>query len=454
MSLIRTNLIGWSLGDTFTAAQANAIDLNIINALDKRPGQTDSLGSRVQCAGAGRIVPTFFTAVDANADITVSDGRSIVYLGTTLTADRTYTLKNTGAVPGDTIRFIATNTYMFKSVVKNDEGDVLGIVSAYYGNVGATSDLTAVFDGTQWRSPKPLKNTQVLFNSSATWVCPISGLYMLRMWGGGGGGSGGTNAQNATNSWTCGGGGGGGALLRTEFIQCTEGASYSFTRGEGGAGGGPAAEGQPGGDSSFIGAGVEVYAFGAMGGAPGNGVVTSQDMLVAAAGGSPVRSNEDTRPGWGSITGAFLNMADAAWSLTSFRSGLELAAGGCGSVGNTVSSYGYGASRRGRGNANNIQGGDGGSKGNDAGTYRGGGPGGGGGAGPMQIVTGAAGGGNGGAANASGAGSSGLNGQNAPGNSGWGGGGGGGGGSGSVSGGAGASGGAGGSGAGRLILIR
>lgn len=56
MSIVRVNPSGWAFGAKFSSAQGNALDLNTTYALDKRAGQTDTLGSVVSTGGSGKIV--------------------------------------------------------------------------------------------------------------------------------------------------------------------------------------------------------------------------------------------------------------------------------------------------------------------------------------------------------------------------------------------------------------
>ena len=54
MTIKRSNPLGWFSGDSITPAQANAMDINITNGLDKRDGYSDTLASDITvAAGAG-----------------------------------------------------------------------------------------------------------------------------------------------------------------------------------------------------------------------------------------------------------------------------------------------------------------------------------------------------------------------------------------------------------------
>lgn len=68
MSITRVNPIGFALGDTFTAAQANGIDQNTTFGLDKRSGQTDTLASNITVTGTVTVPGNI--AVPGNIDIT------------------------------------------------------------------------------------------------------------------------------------------------------------------------------------------------------------------------------------------------------------------------------------------------------------------------------------------------------------------------------------------------
>lgn len=52
MSITRSKLGGWGVGEKLTSSQANALDINVTNALDKRTGQSDTLASTVSLTGA------------------------------------------------------------------------------------------------------------------------------------------------------------------------------------------------------------------------------------------------------------------------------------------------------------------------------------------------------------------------------------------------------------------
>jgi fibronectin-binding autotransporter adhesin len=66
MSLSRTKT--WAFGEKLTSDQINAVDGNIVNALDKRSGQTDTLASAVTVTGA----TTFSGTTAINGAMTVT----------------------------------------------------------------------------------------------------------------------------------------------------------------------------------------------------------------------------------------------------------------------------------------------------------------------------------------------------------------------------------------------
>jgi hypothetical protein len=68
-------MIPFGVGSKMTSAEANAMDVNVTNALDKRAGHTDSLESEVAVASGGSVT------IASGATLTAAPGSSIVGFG-------------------------------------------------------------------------------------------------------------------------------------------------------------------------------------------------------------------------------------------------------------------------------------------------------------------------------------------------------------------------------------
>lgn len=141
MTLQRTKSPDFQLFEKFTSVEANAIDQNIENALDKRSGQTDTLGSAVTCSAGGRINPR--TVTGADADTTYSSQNTVIVVPN-LTTTRNYTLSTTGVVTDDRI-----------TILGNTSGDITvidGVSSTSIATVGSTGVQWIEFryNGTNW----------------------------------------------------------------------------------------------------------------------------------------------------------------------------------------------------------------------------------------------------------------------------------------------------------------
>lgn len=443
MSLSRVYPAGWSVGEKLTSAQANALDVLVTGALDKRNGQSDTLQSVVAATGAGRVVDSYAVGPDADATLQLSVANR-VYVAT-LTADRTYTLSATGAVLGDEIK--VRNSSAFKIVVKDQAAATLATLGpdASADSTWASFVYTATGWVVFWLS-STAKPTAQLFTANGSWTCPAGVNEVLCIgWGGGGGGGGGGNGSgSATNVFSTGGGGGGSAQRVTQRIAVAPGTVYAVTIGAGGGGGLAGAFGADGGTTSLsVGATTRFSAAGGQGGGLG---VPAQQSLAA------------TPSVWGGAPNASAPLAVKNSQASLPESVVQRTPGGGGGAA-PFADGGVGS-----GSIDGLAGGNGGTKGTSAGSYQGGG-GGGGGGGPImdRTLISAAGLGNGMPAGASGglggngaspgagtAGSAGSSSSYA--NSGTGGGGGGGGGCGQGGGGLG---GAGGNGiAGALYIIQ
>lgn len=140
--LARIKTLGWAWLDKITSADLTAVDANIENALDKRAGQIDTLGSVVTSSGSGRIVPTSAVGADANTSYTIATSGLILKPGA-LTGDRTYTWLNTGAVANDVVTVVATAG--FDIMINNAAAAQIAVVGP---NGAAWADIT--YSGSAW----------------------------------------------------------------------------------------------------------------------------------------------------------------------------------------------------------------------------------------------------------------------------------------------------------------
>lgn len=435
MTISRVNGAGWGIGDKLTSSQANGLDLNTTYALDKRAGQTDTLESRVELANEGRIFPT--PATGANADTTYyADGGNLsIRVTTAVTANRAYTLSNTGAVAGDQITIFSDSSFAYAISVKDNGGTTIFLL----GNTSLCDGgwATFVYVGGAWRvqhGGQGSRFRQELFTADGTWTSPrgVTMAWLIGV-GGGGGGGGGAAGTNTVDAFGVGGSGGGGALLGMIPVTVTAETGYAVVVGAGGTGGAAGYNhGQPGSDTTFGSGGSTIYFKGAGGGYASLTALTSATTLQITHGGGPAQQPSN----W--TQNAIMSAATEINYPTAVP-------GGGGFSGNGVDATNQ-ATDGARSTFGNYAGGARGARGTDSTTIRGGGGGGGGGAGPFGAGGAGGAGGNG---NNAGAGGAGVAGTAAGANSGAGGGGGGAGGAG-TSGGAGAAGGAGGSG---LLIV-
>ena len=238
MTILRTNAGGFNVGDKLTTAQANGIDTNVTNALDKRAGQTDTLACIVSSGGSGRIVDTYATGADAATTYLLSGANSIINAAA-ITLARTYTLSNTGAVAGDKVMIL--NPSAFVLTVLNGASATIGQLGpdAQGGNDSTWVDF--LFNGTAWIAWRTAKQTVLapaIFNATGTWTCPRNVFQVLVTgWGSGGGGGGGTAALSGSGPYNGGGGGGGAAPCGMFSVAVTPGQAYAITIGGAGGGG-------------------------------------------------------------------------------------------------------------------------------------------------------------------------------------------------------------------------
>ncbi len=412
MTLIRTNPSNWGVGDKLSSDDANSLDLTIVSALDKRTGRTDTLGSIVQCTGAGRLLDTYVVGTDGDTTYLLGGANSIIHV-TTLTGPRTYRLSDTGAQLG--ARLMVLNTSSFPVTIVSDQLVPLLVLGASTQQNAESrwGDFIWTGIGTYWkawRSAKPVAITPVTFTANGVWTCPVGiTSVLIDAWGGGGGGGSGANGINSSTLSACGGSGGGGSVRSSAVVAVTPGTIYAVNIGAGGTPGYLGLDGGDGGDTSFDGT-VAVFA-GAGGGTYG---FSQYPVLQLAWGGTPVRmaSLSATR------RVAYSSAVDGYVRVPSH--------GGAGF--NSLGAFAQ--SNDGNRSPQNYVGGVGGLHGVNIGAGPpGGGGGGGGGAGPGSAGSNGGAGGNGIAGNNGANGSAGVT---PSGNGGAGGGGGGGGGSGSM----------------------
>lgn len=426
MSFTRAKPAGWSSGDTFTAAQANAIDVDHANALDKTSAG-DTISGILTLSTAGRILPSVVIGADANTTYTVGTSTEI-RVTSAVTADREYTLSATGVSTNDVITIWVDSSATNKITVKDQ-------AAATLITLGLTSESESqwaefIYIG-GWRVHTAAKAAtfQQAFTANGTWTCPRGvTLATVYLCGGGGGGAGGRGGSHDANGYERGGGGGSAAPIVVTTRAVTPGTGYAIVVGTGGPGG-----------AAGVG-GIQGVSSETSGGVGSDGVSSSFDVTLVGYGGF----------GGGTMSNALAD-GDVAFGGAYATEPLAVSGGpqrgiaqGCGGNGGSVSAL---SPARAGGRQGAFAGGAAGSAGTTTGSMRGGGAGGGGGAG-MFGAGGAGGtGGNGHATD----GLDGTAGTAGAANTGAGGGGGGAGGGGDDTGGEGAAGGAGGSG--KVIVV-
>lgn len=428
----------FGVGVKLTSSIANAMDENATHALDKRSGETDTLGSVVTCTGAGRIVASVATGANADTTYALSGGNSIIRLTSALTANRAYTLSNTAAGIGDMVTVFAESSSGYTVTVKDAAATTLITVGAL--EAAEAKWATFLFNGTAWvlyQAGLRTYPSATTFSASGNYTVPLGTRFLLiDACGAGGGGGAGYKHGAVSSLYACGSGGAGGAALRhLEWVQVTPGEVVSVAIGAGGAGGvvsvGSQIDGSDGGDTVVTPASGAITFSGAQGGRGGMINSATGTYLLLFPGGAPVRG----------ATRATSNKMTASSPSNPFPVGP--AYGGWGEAYAFASAGAGGMNPRGA-----FAAGAQGTTGSDSGSYYGGGPGGGGGAGPFGV---GGTGGNGGNGSNGGAGGNATAGTAAGANTGAGGGGGGGAGMGSASNGNAGNGAAGGSG--RVVIL-
>ena len=407
MALTRTNPATWGTGDKLTSGQANAIDINVTSALDKRAGQTDTLSSVVTATGAGRVIPTQVDGANADTTYGITAGNAVIRVTSAVTASRVYTLDNTIAVSGDTLDIYCDATFVtFQVTVKNAAAATIFLL----GNISSAQGPWAQFRfvGGAWFLFKsggltPPKMQTATFTTNGTFTVP-SGVTSVQVTGmGGGGGGGGGGGSNSTAG--CSGGGGGGAKISVVELTVTPLAAITVTLGLGGVvgtGGASAFSGVDGGDGGDTTFGALATFIGAMGGQRGlvgnagaRQVWGGQPARSAAAKVAPYNLATNRIPGPGEGGMGFNNAGTTITAIERTGGSTSQALGATSPISFGAGSGGGGGASEWPANAPGAGGGDGGvgiAGGNGAaGTM---GAGGGGGAGGDAGVVG---GGNGGA---------------------------------------------------------
>lgn len=228
--ILRVFPAAWGIGDKYTSAQANGMDINATHALDKRAGQTDILASIVTLGGAGRVIQA--PAVGPNADTTwlVDSPNRVVILQSTISADRIYSLSATGALDGDSITFYSDGTFTNTITVKDQSAVTIGGVGVNSSTGSSWAEF--MFKGGAWKQMRAaggMLAVTVEFLVSGNLVIPSNALNIGLHRGWGSGSSGGSGACSGIGA--SGGGGGGAAVAEEGLVQIVPGTTYAVTIG-------------------------------------------------------------------------------------------------------------------------------------------------------------------------------------------------------------------------------
>lgn len=151
MSISRVKPANWGIGDKLTSAEQNQLDTNVTYAVDKRAGQTDTLGSVVTLSAAGRLIQAAAVGTDTNATITIGSSNLAIRVPSSLTEARTYTLSNTDAVAGDRISIFVDPLDLpaFNVTIKNAAGVTLATIGptarSYWAEIKFISGAWSTF---------------------------------------------------------------------------------------------------------------------------------------------------------------------------------------------------------------------------------------------------------------------------------------------------------------------
>lgn len=182
----------------------------------------------------------------------------------------------------------------------------------------------------------PSFSNAVIYTTSTTFVAPYTGVYRVRVVGGGGSG-GSTGSTGATNRKATGGGAGG---LAIKLLQLTAGNSYTVTVGAGGTAATStttATNGNPGGTSSFSGTGISTITANGGGGGP----ASNGSASLAGASGGTASGGDINITGGGSGTASGTNPAATGGGAVGWR-GVGYSSGDASATGFTAGSGGAG----------------------------------------------------------------------------------------------------------------
>lgn len=349
---------GWPTNGSLTSSELNAFQTAVARALDKTAAG-DTLTGAIQLSGAGRIIPSVATGPNLDSTIAVGSSNGAVQVTSSVTANRTYTLSNSGAVTGDIISMYCDSTFLYAITVKDASNNTLFEIGNSDSNDGTWASFIYMGGWKVYQQAQGSRQRSVDFTDSGTWTCPrgVKNIMVYAFGGGGAGGAGGTAYGFQS------GAGGGGSLASWANIQVTPGTVYSVSIGAGGA-----SNGAWGSETSFAVQSGSILArwTGALGGA--SAPVTSTSNLAATPGMPYVYWDQ---------------YQSSSISPTDFAAGFTAVPGAGGRGGYTDGTYVY-SGTAGSWNLGNLPGGHaGGAAGaGSLGFYAGGGGGGGGPGGP------------------------------------------------------------------------
>lgn len=244
---------------------------------------------------------TWIVGADADTTYTRQRRRTVVRVApTALSANRTYTLGNTGAVTGDLFEVINT-ALVYHVTVKSAPGTVLDVLGDTHQNTSEAFEAGGrhgifIFNGVDWDLLYSAQNGLLMkeFLADGSWVVPANytGIALAIGCGGGGGGGGGCGQNATTGNFTTGGGGGAAGIQSVAPIFVFAEETLTITiggPGVGGTGGAAATNGSIGGDgghTSIVRSATTIARF--HGGRGGQGGIryTGSGTPLLASGGS------------------------------------------------------------------------------------------------------------------------------------------------------------------------
>lgn len=135
MTTPRVKPAGWGVGEKLTSAQADQLDINITNSLDKTSAG-DTLSGVVTLSGVGRIVPTRTDGADADTTYLVGTSNVLIRVTSAVTANRAYTLSATGAVTNDVVTIYCESSFTKSLTVKDQAAATLLTLGSNTTNSG------------------------------------------------------------------------------------------------------------------------------------------------------------------------------------------------------------------------------------------------------------------------------------------------------------------------------